>query len=285
MTKEVLFVGLGRMGFPMAGRISKTGKFSVSVHNRSSTKIEQWLDKHEGAALSTDARFDVIILCIGNDEDVRSALLEPVNLMNQAKPGGVIVDHTTTSASLAQEMYAAAGEKRISYIDAPVSGGEAGAIGGTLSCMAGGDAENLSSVMPILQSYCKSITHMGDSGSGQVTKMANQLCIAGAVAGLSEAIKLLEKGNIDTDRALQAIQGGAAQSWQMDNRFATMSKREFDFGFAVDHMIKDLTYALQLAERQQWQPEVSAQVLRCYRLLSEQGHGGHDTSCLLEYYE
>ena len=144
MTKEVLFVGLGRMGFQMAGRISKTGEFSVTVHNRSTAKVEQWLDNYEGAVLSGNAQFDVIILCIGNDEDVRSTLLEPVSLINQVKPGGVIVDHTTTSANLAQEMYAAAKGKRISYIDAPVSGGEAGAVNGTLSCMVGGDAESLS---------------------------------------------------------------------------------------------------------------------------------------------
>jgi len=293
MMRKVLFVGLGRMGSPMAGYIAKSRKFDVSVFNRSQTKVEQWLGKYEGSIFSPEDlpeespknQFDFIALCIGNDEDVRSTLTGSTDLIGKVKAGGTIIDHTTTSAGLAQQMYAAANERGIGYLDAPVSGGETGAINGQLSCMIGGDAGHVSGVVPILSTYCKGMTHIGESGSGQIAKMANQFCIAGTLAGLSEAIKLLEKGNIDTKRAFQAIKSGAAQSWQMDNRFATMTQREFDFGFATDHMIKDLKYALQLADQQQWEPKVSKQVLQWYELLSEEGHGSHDTSCLVEYYK
>ena len=283
--KKVLFVGLGRMGYPVAGHIAKTESLSVSVYNRSAPKIDSWLDQYKGAAFSPDDIFDVIILCIGNDEDVRSTLTGSLNLLHKVKPGGTIVDHTTTSAALAQEMYAAAKERSVGYLDAPVSGGEAGAVNGQLSCMIGGDDSHLNNIVSILDGYCKNVIHIGGPGSGQIAKMANQLCIAGTLAGLSEAITLLQKSNINTDQVFQAIKGGAAQSWQMDNRFATMTKGEFDFGFAIDHMIKDLKYALQLTDQQQWQPEISRKVLHWYESLSKQGHSTYDTSCLIKKYK
>ncbi|MBX2808415.1 MAG: NAD(P)-dependent oxidoreductase [Cellvibrionaceae bacterium] len=283
--KKVLFVGLGRMGAPMAGHIAKIESFSVSVYNRSKPKIDSWLEQNKGSVFSPDDKFDVIILCVGNDEDARSTLTDPLNLLSQVKPGGTIVDHTTTSAGLAQEMYAATKEHNVGYLDAPVSGGEVGAVNGQLSCMIGGDEVYLKNVMSILDSYCKNIIHIGESGSGQMAKMANQFCIAGTLAGLSEAITLLQKSNINTDQVFQAIKGGAAQSWQMDNRFETMTQGEFDFGFAVDHMIKDLKYALQLADQQQWQPEISQKILGWYESLSKEGHRTHDTSCLIKHYK
>ncbi|WP_444919011.1 NAD(P)-dependent oxidoreductase [Microbulbifer sp. JMSA003] len=283
--KKILFVGLGRMGFPMVGHIAKTKLYSVSVYNRSKSKIDKWFDQYKGAPFLHSDVFDVIILCIGNDEDVRSSLTGSLNLLSRVKSGGTIVDHTTTSATLAQEMYAAAKECNVGYLDAPVSGGEAGAVNGQLSCMIGGDNQHLNNVASILDSYCKTVTYIGDSGSGQIAKMANQFCIAGTLAGLSEAITLLKKSNVSTEQAFQAIKGGAAQSWQMDNRFGTMTQGKFDFGFATDHMIKDLKYALQLADQQQWQPEVSQQILRWYKSLSENGHNTHDTSCLINHYK
>jgi 3-hydroxyisobutyrate dehydrogenase len=283
--KKILFVGLGRMGHPMAGHIAKTESLSVSVYNRSTSKIDSWLDQNKGAAFSPDDIFDVIILCIGNDEDVRFTLTGSLNLLHKVKQGGTIVDHTTTSAALAQEMYAAAKERSVGYLDAPVSGGEAGAVNGQLSCMIGGDSSHLSNIASILDSYCKNVIHIGESGSGQMTKMANQFCIAGTLAGLSEAITLLQKSNISTDQVFQAIKGGAAQSWQMDNRFGTMTKGEFDFGFAIDHMIKDLKYALQLTDQQRWQPEISRKILSWYESLSKEGHSTHDTSCLIKHYK
>jgi len=274
--KKVLFVGLGRMGSPMAGHIAKIESLSVCVYNRSKSKIDMWLDQYKGAAFSPGDAFDVIILCIGNDEDVRSTLTGSLNLLSKVKPSGTIVDHTTTSATLAQEMYAAAKEYSVGYLDAPVSGGEAGAVNGQLSCMIGGDDNHLNNVASILDSYCRNVIHIGESGSGQIAKMANQFCIAGTLAGLSEAITLLKNSNINTDQVFQAIKGGAAQSWQMDNRFGTMTQGKFDFGFAIDHMIKDLKYALQLADQQQWQPEISRQILSWYESLSKEGHSTHD---------
>ena len=282
--KQVLFVGLGRMGAPMAGHIATNDSLSVSVYNRSPAKIDAWLNQYPGKPFACDDLFDVIILCIGNDDDVRAALTGPLNLLSRVKPGGTVIDHTTTSATLAQQMYATAKQHHVGYLDAPVSGGQLGARNGQLSCMIGGDDTHITQVMPILTRYCKTITPIGASGSGQIAKMANQLCIAGTLAGLSEAITLLKKSQIDTAQVFQAIKDGAAQSWQMDNRFNTMTNNEFDFGFAIDHMIKDLNYALQLAHRQHWVPKLSQQVLRWYEALSQAGCGTDDTSCLIKHY-
>jgi len=244
-----------------------------------------WLSQYEGNAFSEEEQFDLIVLCVGNDEDVRSTLTGSLNLLGKLKSTGVVVDHSTTSANLAQEMYVEAKKQGVGYLDAPVSGGEVGAMKGQLTCMVGGDQTHLKLVEPALNSYCKTTTYIGDSGAGQIAKMANQLCIAGALAGLSEAITLVKQSKIDAEQVFQAIKGGAAQSWQMDNRFQTMIQGEFDFGFAVDHMIKDMNYALQLAEKQNWQPEVSHLILERYKSLSNMGCCTQDTSCLIKHYQ
>jgi len=290
--KKILFMGLGRMGGPMAGHIAKAcapegelaQSYSVSVYNRSPEKATQWCQRYAGQiwqAAAAQERFDLMILCIGKDEDVREALCVNPGLFSHIKKNGIIIDHTTTSVRLAQDMAALAKEKGVSYLDAPVSGGEDGAIKGALTCMVGGDADDMDKVRPVLNSYCRAITYIGQNGAGQMTKMANQLCIAGVLAGLSEAITLLDKAGIDMDQAFSAIKNGSAQSWQMDNRFATMIQQQFDFGFAIDNMIKDMQYALQQAEEQGWTPQISQQILALYKTLSEQGRGQQDSSALV----
>lgn len=281
---SILFVGLGRMGYPMAGHLANKPQFSLRVDNRSPEKITRWLNEHNGKALDKSQTFDVIILCVGNDQDVEGLLLGPKQLLKQLNPGGVIIDHSTTSANLAKKMADVAQEEQKYFLDAPVSGGEAGAIKGALSCMLGGDLTAFSKVKAILNYYCKQSTYIGSSGSGQIVKMANQICVAGTLAGLSEAIHLTQNEGIDMDAAFNAISGGAAQSWQMDNRFKTMIQGEYDFGFAVKHMIKDLNYAIEQAEQQDWQPDISQNILKKYEQICEKDDSS-DTSSLLEYYK
>ncbi|NND81642.1 MAG: NAD(P)-dependent oxidoreductase [Gammaproteobacteria bacterium] len=282
--QKILFVGLGRMGSNMATHIAALPGYEVAVHNRSPEKITAWLKSNAGAAYSAGERYQVIALCIGNDEDVSGQLLE-AGLLRQLEPQGVVIDHTTTSANLAHVMNKAVAEAGGHYLDAPVSGGEAGAVNGTLSCMVGGDESALQSVQPILQAYCANIVHIGESGAGQIAKMANQFCVAGVVAGLAEAVQLVKREGVDPDKVYQAISGGAAQSWQMDNRFANMVDDEFDFGFAIDHMIKDLGYAIEHAAAQGWQPQMVSMVNQWYQALSAEGRSTQDTSVLVKHYD
>ncbi len=282
--KKILFIGLGRMGSPMAGHLAKNEDFSVSVYNRTSSKAEQWLKQNSGTAHNENNQYDSVILCVGNDDDVRENLALDGQFVPCLKQGGVVIDHTTTSAELAKEMSAALAERGAAYLDAPVSGGEAGAVNGKLSCMVGGDKAAFEQSADIFKAYCHNVVHIGASGAGQISKMANQLCIAGILAGLSEAICLTEKAGVDADKVYQAIKGGAAQSWQMDNRFQTMIAGEFDFGFAIEHMIKDLNYALAETQRQGWTPPVADKVLNDYRQLLTDGKSGQDTSVLVEKY-
>ncbi len=282
--RHILFIGLGRMGAPMAGHLAKQQAVAVSVHNRSAGKIEQWLQAHSGSAHDNSHQYDAIVVCVGNDDDVRENLALDGKFIPCLKAGGVVIDHTTTSAELAKSMSALLAPRGIAYLDAPVSGGEAGAVNGALSCMVGGDKAAFESAADVFNAYCKNVVHIGDSGAGQISKMANQLCIAGVLAGLSEAICLVEKAGVDADKVYQAIKGGAAQSWQLDNRFQTMIAGEFDFGFAIEHMIKDLKYALAETGHQGWTPHVGNKVLSDYQQLLTAGKSGNDTSVLVEKY-
>lgn len=282
--KQLLFIGLGRMGSPMAGHLSSRPGVIVSVHNRSNLKVKQWLERYPGYAYSADQQYDALVLCVGDDADVRENLSLDGALLACLKPGGLVIDHTTTSAELAKSMSQQLATIGVAYLDAPVSGGEVGAIKGRLSCMVGGDEMAYQRAGEILQAYCSKVGHIGQSGAGQIAKMANQLCIAGILAGLSEAICLVEKADIDAEKVYQAISSGAAQSWQLDNRFQTMVSGDYDFGFAIEHMIKDLDYALAETQRQGWTPSIAQQVLDDYRCLLAAGKSGQDTSVLLESY-
>ena len=272
------------MGFSMAGHLSNNKNLSVFVHNRSKEKTASWLKKHKGNIHNENAKYDFIILCVGKDEDVLENLHPKNGLLNCLNANGVIVDHTTTSAELSKKISADLQKINFNYLDAPVSGGESGAINGKLSCMIGGDNDSFLRSESILKNYCNNIIHIGKSGSGQISKMANQLCIAGTLAGLSEAIYLLEKSEINAQKVFQAIRGGAAQSWQLDNRFETMVEGKFDFGFAIEHMIKDLTYALEEINKQGWNPKIGNLVVENYKKLLREGCSQKDTSVLIENY-
>ncbi len=283
--QKLLFVGLGRMGANMAGHLAKSNDYQVSVWNRSPEKTAAWLASNQGEVYVQDQNYHIIILCVGNDHDVRALLNTELALFKQLNAGGCVIDHTTTSAELAKEMYASAAELGVQYLDAPVSGGEAGAVDGTLSCMVGGDSIALNACKNLLKIYCANVVHIGDAGAGQIAKMANQFCIAGLLAGLSEAITLVKHEGLEADNVFKAIKGGAAQSWQMDNRFSTMVKGDFDFGFAVDHMIKDLKYAIDQSTQQGWDPIVSKMVCEWYQALSLAGGSTQDTSSLIKHYQ
>lgn len=282
--KNILFIGLGRMGFPMAGHLAQSGQYAVYVDNRSPQKVANWCEQYIGKPHDSNVRYDVVVLCVGNDEDVVNTLAIGGEVFSCLSENAVIIDHTTTSATLATSQAQQLIKYGIHYIDAPVSGGEAGAINGTLSAMLGGDSDAVDGCMDLLSHYCVSIVHLGDSGAGQIAKMANQLCIAGVLQGLSEAILLIEKSGIASDKVYQAIKGGAAQSWQLDNRYSTMIRGEYDFGFAVKHMIKDLNYAINTAKQQQWTPENACNTVEHYLALVDKGYADNDTSVLLEYW-
>lgn len=280
--KNILFIGLGRMGFPMAGHLSQSGQYAVYVDNRSPQKVAKWCATYHGKPHAANLRYDVVILCVGNDEDVAKTLATDGDVFACLAENALVIDHTTTSATLAVNQAQQLAKHGFHYIDAPVSGGEAGAVNASLSAMLGGDGNAVEACMPILSHYCASVVHIGDSGAGQIAKMANQLCIAGVLQGLSEAILLVEKSGIDSDKVYRAIKGGAAQSWQLDNRYPTMVKGEYDFGFAIEHMIKDLNYAIATAKQQQWTPDNANKTLAQYRELLAGGYAGCDTSVLLE---
>ncbi|MBX9708768.1 MAG: NAD(P)-dependent oxidoreductase [Caulobacteraceae bacterium] len=274
------FAGLGVMGGPMARHLVAAGH-DVAGYNRSAAKARAWAEAHGGRFAETVAEAaagaELLVLCVGNDDDVRQVLTEALTVL---KPGSVIVDHTTTSAKVAREMTIAAEAQGARFIDAPVSGGQAGAENGQLSVMAGGDVEALERVRPALMAYSKAIQHMGPSGSGQLTKMVNQIAIAGVVQGLAEAVHFAQAAGLDTDRVYEAISKGAAQSWQMDNRWKTAAKGEFDFGFAVDWMRKDLGLVLDEARANGSQLAVTALVDQFYAEVQAMGGSRWDTSSL-----
>ena len=284
---KYLFAGLGTMGFPMAGHLSKNANLDIYVFNRTSAVSEEWVNKYNGTQLialnNCSIKFDGLITCLKDDASISSVILKS-GFLDFLKANSFIIDHSTTSLDLvsAISQHPKILGKKISFFDAPVSGGEAGAINGALSIMLGGPKKKLLQINNLMQSYAKNIVYIGPSGHGQLTKMVNQLCIASLIQGLSEGIALGNKANLNMDKVAQAISGGAAQSWQMDNRFKSMVNGDFDFGFAVDLMIKDLKIALNQSNKLAIKMPSSKSVLLNYQKLSSQGDGRLDTSSLIK---
>ena len=282
---KVAFLGLGVMGFPMAGHLAAKGGHQVTVYNRTAEKAARWVAMHGGAAASTPKAAaqgqDVVFICVGNDEDVRAVALGPDGAMAGMRADAILIDHTTASAQVARELSAAAVRGKMHFIDAPVSGGQAGAENGALTIMCGGQPDAYARGEPVMASYAKACRLMGAAGSGQLTKMVNQICIAGLVQGLSEGLAFARKAGLDPAEVIAAISKGAAQSWQMDNRSATMAAEKFDFGFAVDLMRKDLAICLGEARRNGAQLPVTALVDQFYARVQANGGGRRDTSSLI----
>jgi 3-hydroxyisobutyrate dehydrogenase len=286
---KVLFIGLGTMGYPMAGHLSQNPKVNLSVFNRTLSKAIKWQEKFDATMMlgldENISQFDVIILCSGQDEDIDEIFFGKSGIINSIQKNALVIDHTTISYQMTIKLNSALKDRGISFIDAPVSGGEIGAKNGTLAVMAGGKKDSIDNAKHIIDSYAQTITHMGEVGSGQLAKMANQICIMGILQGLSEAILFAEKNNLDIDKLINAISAGAAGSWQMDNRALTMHKREFDFGFALDWMIKDLTYTVNQAQKSNLELDLTTTVLHKYQKLSKDGYGKCDTSALIKALE
>ncbi len=280
----VAFVGLGAMGFPMAGHLSQ--QYATRVYNRNRDKAQAWLQQFSGVACQTPAEAaansDAIFMCVGNDDDVRTVVYGDDGVLAGMRAGSLLIDHTTVSAELARELYRVCRERHIQFLDAPVSGGQAGAENGQLTIMVGGDTQAYAQAEPIMDAYAKRIKHMGPCGAGQLTKMANQICIAGVVQGLSEALHFSHKAGLDGREVVEAISQGAAQSWQMENRHNTMIDGEFDFGFAVDWMRKDLDIALRTASANGASLPLTALVDQFYADVQNMGGGRWDTSSLIQ---
>ena len=282
--KKVAFLGLGVMGSPMAAHLASAGHH-VTVYNRTSAKADQWKAKHGGRSENTPAAAaagaDLVMLCVGNDDDVRAITRGPDGALSTMKPGTILVDHTTASATVAREVYAAAKAIGVDFLDAPMSGGQAGAESGKLTIMVGGDAKAFETAQPVLACYAKAVTLMGPAGAGQLAKMVNQICIAGLVQALSEGIIFAERAGLEVERVLDVIGKGAAQSWQMDNRGKTMAADKFDFGFAVDWMRKDLGICIQEARSNGAALPVTALVDQFYARVQARGGGRWDSSSLI----
>jgi len=282
---RVGFCGLGVMGYPMAGHLASAGH-SVSVYNRTSARADAWVGEHSGAALPTPrdvaSNSDIVMLCVGNDADVRSVVMGPDGVLAGAHSGLIVVDHTTTSAELAREISLACAAAGVGFVDAPVSGGQAGAINGALTVMCGADSEEVfADVGVVAGAYSRSCVRLGNAGSGQLAKMVNQICIAGVVQGLAEGLAFATKAGLDAHAVIDVISKGAAQSWQMENRGHTMVDDSFDFGFAVEWMIKDLGFCVEEAQRNGAELPVADLVLGFYRELYADGAGRLDTSSLI----
>lgn len=281
---QVAFLGLGVMGFPMAGHLARAGH-RVTVYNRTGEKAERWVAEFGGQARATPREAaegaDFVFACVGNDADLRSVVLGDHGALAGMAGGAVFVDHTTASAEVARELAAAARGQGKHFIDAPVSGGNLGAINGALTVMCGGEASVFERARPLMSAYAKAVTLLGDSGAGQLTKMVNQICIGGLVQGLAEAIAFGQKAGLDMDSVIKVIGQGAAQSWQLDNRGPTMVRRQFDFGFAVDWMRKDLGLVLDEARRNGAAVPVTALVDQFYAEVQRLGGGRWDTSSLI----
>ena len=282
---KVAFLGLGVMGYPMAGHLALAGH-NVTVYNRSAPKAQGWRDEFKGASAATPreaaAGADMVFCCVGNDDDLRSVTLGANGAFAGMKPGAIFVDHTTASATVARELYAAAKDLGLQFIDAPVSGGQAGAENGALTVMCGGEVTAFDAVKPAGMAFSKAFTLMGEAGAGQLTKMVNQICIAGLVQGLSEAVAFGQKAGLDMNQVLDVIGKGAAQSWQLDNRGKTMVTDKFDFGFAVDWMRKDLGLVLDEAKRNGARLPVTALVDQFYADVQAMGGRRWDTSSLVK---
>ena len=282
---ECAFVGLGVMGYPMAGHLAAAGH-QVTVYNRTPAKAEAWVGEHPGSVAPTPAQAaaaaEMVFVCVGNDDDVRSVTTASGGVLESMAAGSVLVDHTTASARLAQELHDEAGRRGVGFIDAPVSGGESGARNGVLTVMCGGDQAVFDRASPVIGAYARAVTRLGGPGAGQLTKMVNQICIAGMLQGLSEGIDFARRAGLDVDQVVDVISKGAAGSWQMENRGSTMGRRQFGFGFALDWMRKDLAICLAEAERIGATLPVTALVDQYYARLQRRGHGRWDTSSLIE---
>jgi 3-hydroxyisobutyrate dehydrogenase-like beta-hydroxyacid dehydrogenase len=282
---KVAFLGLGVMGFPMAGHLAAKGH-EVTVYNRTFAKAEAWTQKHKGKAARTPkeaaAGQEIVFCCVGNDDDLRSVVLGPDGAFAGMSKGTIFFDNTTASADIARELHAEGKKLGIDFIDAPVSGGQAGAENGQLTVMCGGDAAPFERAKPVADAFSKAVTLIGPSGSGQITKMMNQMCIAGIVQGLAEALNLGQRAGLDMEKALGAISKGAAQSWQMENRWQNMIAGKFDYGFAVDWMRKDLGIALAEGKRQKAAMPLVALVDQFYERVQARGGGRWDTSSLIQ---
>ena len=285
MKKKICFIGLGNMGFPMAGWLSQNN-YSVTVYNRTTSKSRNWCKKYKGIKQTTPALAakdaDFTILCVGNDQDVLSVVKGKNGVLSSIKKGSVLIDHTTTSAKLAIYLASECQKYGVSFLDAPVSGGQIGAENGKLIIMVGGKKEILQTAETVMTCYAKKITLMGSVGKGQLTKMVNQICIAGLIQGLAEAIYFGEKVGINLEKAMDILSQGAAQSWQMDHRAKTMIKGEFNFGFALDWMKKDLGFCLEEAKKNKIPLPITELVELYYTLLQKDGKGKYDTSALIE---
>jgi 3-hydroxyisobutyrate dehydrogenase len=284
-SRKVAFLGLGVMAGPMAGHLAAAGH-QVTVYNRTAAKAHAWVDRHGGGAAAATPReavagADFVFACVGNDADLRSVILGDDGAFAGMADGAVLVDHTTASADIARELHGLAAQRGLHFVDAPVSGGEAGAVNGQLTVMCGGDAAPFDAMKPVAMAFSKAVTRLGDSGSGQLAKMVNQICIAGLVQGLSEAVAFGQRAGLDMPAVLDVIGKGAAQSWQMDNRGKTMVDDKFDFGFAVDWMRKDLGLVLDEARRNGARLPTTALVDQFYAELQNRGGGRWDTSSLI----
>ncbi len=281
----VAFLGLGVMGAPMAAHLARAGH-RVTVFNRSAAKAEAWVAANGGASAATPreaaAGAAFVFACVGNDRDLRAVTLGEHGAFAGMAPGAVFVDHTTASAEVARELYAAAQALGLAFVDAPVSGGQAGAVNGALTVMCGGDANAFDAMRPLAMAYARAVTRLGDSGAGQLAKMVNQIAVAGVLQGLAEAIAFGEHAGLDMKAVLEVIGKGAAQSWQMEQRGPTMIERRFDFGFAVDWMRKDLGLVLDEARRNGARLPVTALIDRFYADLQRQGANRLDTSSLIK---
>ncbi|SBS39676.1 2-hydroxy-3-oxopropionate reductase [Marinomonas spartinae] len=281
----ITFLGLGVMGYPMAGHLAKAGH-AVTVYNRSAAKAQKWVNEYSGSAADTPAQAaknaDIVCICVGNDDDVRSVVYGEDGALAGMKQDAILIDHTTTSALLAEELNLACQTHGLHFIDAPVSGGQAGAENGQLTIMCGGDQQTFDKASIAMNAYAKQIQLMGVAGQGQRCKMVNQICIAGVLQGLSEALMLAEASNLDISQVVNTLQHGAAGSWQMANRLETMAKDEFDFGFAIDWMRKDLGIALDEAKQHSLDLTMTHEVDQHYAKLQQQGLGRMDTSVLVK---
>ena len=286
---KVAFLGLGVMGYPMAGHLRKKGGHEVTVYNRTAAKAEKWVAEFGGRTAPTPKAAaegqDVVLCCVGNDNDLREVTLGANGAYHGMKKGAVFIDHTTASAEIARELYGDAKKRGFGFIDAPVSGGQAGAENGVLTVMCGGDADAYARADPVIAAYARMCKLLGAAGSGQLTKMVNQICIAGIVEGLSEAIHFAKKAGLDVNAVIETISKGAAQSWQMENRYKTMMAGKFDFGFAVDWMRKDLAICLGEARKNGATLPVTALVDQFYAEVQRMGGRRWDTSSLIARLE
>jgi 3-hydroxyisobutyrate dehydrogenase len=286
---KVAFLGLGVMGYPMAGHLRNKGGHDVTVYNRTAAKAEKWVGQHGGRSAATPkaaaAGQDLVMCCVGNDNDLREVTLGPDGAFHGMKAGAVFVDHTTASAEIARELETEAKKRGFGFVDAPVSGGQAGAENGVLTVMCGGEAAPYAQAEPVIAAYARMCKRLGAAGAGQLTKMVNQICIAGLVEGLAEAIHFAKKAGLDVDAVIETISKGAAQSWQMENRYKTMAAGKFDFGFAVDWMRKDLSICLGEARKNGANLPVTALVDQFYAEVQKMGGRRWDTSSLIARLE